>query len=80
MPEYMFKLLGGFGDRAEADLTVQYENTVAEVKEIVRSAFKLIPSMQLELMVGGRKLPDDKTWGSTDAKPMKTTVLVIGHR
>ncbi len=81
MAIYFFKLLAGFGDRSELELSLNFDLTVGEVKEIVKREFKIMPQMKIDLMVGGRKLNDDEIkWGMTDAKPMKGNVLVIGHR
>ncbi len=80
MAVYFFKLLGGFGSRSEMELSLNFDLSVAEVKEIVKKEFKILPQLKIDFMVGGRKLPDDMKWGMTDVKPMKTNVLVIGHR
>ncbi len=80
MAVYYFKLLGGFGDRSETSISLDFDLSVAEVKEIVKKEFKVLPQLEIDFMVGGRKLPDDMKWGMTDVKPMKTNVLVIGHR
>jgi hypothetical protein len=80
MPVYFFKLLGGVGDRAETEINVDFDASVVDVKEMIRKTFKIAPMLSIELMSRGKKLSDDMKWGLVDARPMKDTVLVIGHR
>ena len=81
MATYYFKLLGGTGDRAEADIDIPFDVLVKDVKNMVRQAFRIVPGMSLDLMVKGKKLSDDQKWGMTDAKPNSSSaILVIGHR
>ena len=81
MPSYFFKLLGGFGDRAEVDIDIDFDLSVAQVKDLVRKALRVVPNMGIELMVKGKKLSDGQKWGMTDASPNSTSpILVIGHR
>lgn len=80
MADYIFKLLGGITETSELDIEIEYDLTVAQVKEIVRKAFKIAPMLSLDLMVRGKKLRDDTKFGNCDARPGKDTILVIGHR
>jgi hypothetical protein len=80
MPTYFFKLLSGVGDRSEADIDIDFDMYVKKVKELVREKFKIVPTLALDLMVKGKKLKEDQKWGIQDVRPVKDTVLVIGHR
>jgi hypothetical protein len=82
MTYFLFKLLGGVGDRSEAEIDVDFDLDVQGVKELVKRAFKIIPTMSVDFMIGGRKVSDSTSWGMAviDIKPEKDTILVIGHR
>ena len=45
MAVYYFKLLGGFGDRSETSISLDFDLSVAEVKEIVKKEFKVLPQL-----------------------------------
>jgi hypothetical protein len=80
MPDFIFKLLGGVGERSEIEIDIPFEANVRQVKDLVRNAFKIAPMISIELMAGGKKLHDDTNWAMVPARPMKDTILVIGHR
>jgi len=80
MADYVFKLLGGISETSELEIEVEYDLTVAQVKELVRKAFKIAPMLSIDLMAKGKKLSDDSKFGNCDARPLKDTILVIGHR
>ena len=78
---YNFKLLGGYADdRSENEIEIPFEATVAQVKEKVRTTFKIAPMLSIELMFKGIKLKDDEKWGMLTVHPRRDTILVIGHR
>jgi hypothetical protein len=81
MGVFHFKLLGGFGDeRSENDIQIPFEATVEQVKEKIRTAFKIAPGLIIELMFQGKNLQNHEKWGMLSVRPLKDTILVIGHR
>lgn len=80
MALYIFKLLGGTGERSELEIEVPMDKNVAAVKEIIRKEFHIAPMISIDLMAGGKKLSDTMNWPMVPARPIKDTILVIGYR
>ncbi|MHA1339938.1 MAG: hypothetical protein ACTSRZ_13635 [Promethearchaeota archaeon] len=84
MVVYKFKLLGSIDERGfkEIDIGNDANITVGEVKEIVKKAFHMAPSLKVSLIIEGKTLNEDHHIWSKVAiiNPKKDIVRVLGTR
>ena len=59
MPSITFKILGVPSDRGERQILVDSEQTVAEVKNLVKKEFKLVPTATITLLHSGKRYGKD---------------------
>ena len=80
MVNFNFKLLGVMDETAERTLDVAPNDTVEDVKEIVRKSYKFAPQFLIELLVDGTKLSDRHIFSRLAINPKKQKIMVIVTR
>jgi hypothetical protein len=80
MVNYLFKLMGVMSETAEKMIDVETNDTVQDVKEKLRQAYKLAPIFTIELLVDGAKLVDRHMFNRIGINPKKQKILVIVTR
>lgn len=59
MPSITFKILGVPSDRGERQILVDSEFTLAEVKDLVKKEFKLVPAASITFLHSGKRYGRD---------------------
>jgi hypothetical protein len=72
--------MGVMDETSERTLDVQTNDTVEDVKEMLRKAYRLAPIFSLELLADGAKLVDRHIFNRIGLNPKKQKILVIVTR
>ncbi|MCP4762484.1 MAG: hypothetical protein GY870_11945 [archaeon] len=82
MPNYTFKLMGALGESGIKNIKVGDDpnQTVGDVKEMVRREYKFPPNMKVSFIIEGKSLNEDHHKWNLKMISTNTTIMVIGTR